>query len=299
MSANWLKQRERGSKLLLVLFVNATRLLGRSTGRLILYPICFYFMLFSRQANRASRGYLQRVYGAPVGWRQVFRHYYDFACVALDRIFLLTGDYRRLNVKVHNAEALLRYLDRQQACILLGGHLGSFEVMRVLGGDRGLAIRILMYEENAAKMRDVINCLNPELARRVIAIGEPETLLRVKEAADKGELIGILGDRVREGDKAVSCNFFGQPARFPAGPLMLASVLKLPVVFGAALYRGGNCYEIFFEELAARVDLDRQQREQELAALMQRYVDRLEYYCRLQPTNWFNFYDVWERADEN
>ncbi len=298
MSAHWLRQRERGSKLLLSLFVTVTRALGRPVGRVLLYPICLYFVLFSRQAARASRLYLTKVMAQPVGMREIFNHYYCFACVALDRIFLLTGRYQNLDVKVHNPEALLRYLDHNQACILLGGHIGSFEVMRVLGGDRGLAIRILMYEENAAKVRDVINCLNPELAQRVIAIGEPETLLKVKEAADQGELIGILGDRVRAGDKSITCNFLGAPAAFPAGPLMLASVLKLPVVFGVALYRGRNCYEIFFEELDPCVILSREHRTEELTLLMQRYVDRLDYYCRLAPYNWFNFYNVWENAHE-
>lgn len=296
MSANWLKQGERGSKFLLNLFVHATRILGRPVGRLLLYPICLYFVVFSRQACLASRHYLGKVLGRPAVFTDVFRHYYSFASVALDRIFLLTGKYQNLNVTVHNPEILLQYLDNNQACILLGGHMGSFEVMRVLGGDRGLAIRILMYEENAAKVREVINCLNPELAQRVIAIGEPETLLKVKDAVDNGELIGILGDRVRAGDKSIACNFLGAPARFPAGPLTLASVLKVPVVFGVALYRGGNCYEIFFEELDAQVDLSREHRTEELTLLMQSYVDRLEYYCRMAPYNWFNFYDVWENA---
>jgi len=26
---------------------------------------------------------------------------------------------------------------------------------------------------------------------------------------------------------------------------------------------------------------------------VQKYVERLEHYCRLAPYNWFNFYDYW------
>jgi predicted LPLAT superfamily acyltransferase len=29
---------------------------------------------------------------------------------------------------------------------------------------------------------------------------------------------------------------------------------------------------------------------------MQRYADRLEYFARLAPYNWVNFYDFWEES---
>ena len=32
---------------------------------------------------------------------------------------------------------------------------------------------------------------------------------------------------------------------------------------------------------------------EELAQIVDRYVARLEHYCRIAPYNWFNFYDVW------
>lgn len=299
MSTGWLSQRERGSRFLLLLFTGSVRLLGRTIGRLLLYPIVFYFVLLAATPRRASAVYLEQVLGRPARFADIFRHFYCFASVALDRVFLLTGRYRQLDVSVHNPEALLKYMDQGQPCILLGGHFGSFEVMRVLGGDRGLAISILMYEENATKIRDVINLLNPELAQRVIPIGEAQTLIKVQEAADRGDLIGILGDRVRAGDKQVRCQFLGREASFPAGPLMLAGVLKLPVVFGAAIFHGGNRYEIFFEPLFEQLHLPRERRQEALQEHVQAYVSRLEHYCRKSPYNWFNFYNVWERHSDD
>ena len=45
--------------------------------------------------------------------------------------------------------------------------------------------------------------------------------------------------------------------------------------------------------LVARV-LDRDRRPEEIQRWMQRYADRLEYYTRLAPYNWFNFYPFWD-----
>ena len=44
--------------------------------------------------------------------------------------------------------------------------------------------------------------------------------------------------------------FLGAPARFPVGPMRMASLLRLRVLFMAGLYLGGNRYRLHFEPLA-------------------------------------------------
>ncbi len=76
--------------------------------------------------------------------------------------------------------------------------------------------------------------------------------------------------------------------------MLLASALKVPVVLCFGLYRGGNRYDIYFELLAECIEISRQDRAKDMASWTQKYVDRLEYYCRLAPYNWFNFYNYWD-----
>jgi len=71
----WLAQRERGSRPLIWLIVKVTLLLGRGVGRVLLYPICTYFLLFSGRARRASRDYLGRALAHPPGWRDLTRQF--------------------------------------------------------------------------------------------------------------------------------------------------------------------------------------------------------------------------------
>jgi predicted LPLAT superfamily acyltransferase len=40
--------------------------------------------------------------------------------------------------------------------------------------------------------------------------------------------------------------------------------------------------------------LNRDHRTEDIARWMHRYVERLEYYARLAPYNWFNFYPFWD-----
>jgi predicted LPLAT superfamily acyltransferase len=154
-------------------------------------------------------------------------------------------------------------------------------------------MKVLMYEENAPIITDVLTKLNPDIANMVIPARLPHTMLQVKDCLDKGGLVGILGDRTIPSDKVVSCKFFGDFTPFPAGPLLLASILNVPVFLFFGLYRGGRRYDIYFELLAERIVIDRQERMRDIQMWTQRYAERLEWYCRLAPYNWFNFYDYW------
>ncbi|MFQ5935232.1 MAG: lipid A biosynthesis acyltransferase [Acidiferrobacterales bacterium] len=297
MSRRWIRQQERGSKSLTWLMIWFSLLVGRVPARALLYPICLYFAVFSQRARRASRQYLELVLGRAVSFVEVCRHYHCFGATILDRAFLLKGRHDIFDLDVHGGSVILERAKKGEGCILLGSHLGSFEVLRTLGvALKNLPISILMYEEHAKKVSDIAARLNPALSKSIIHIGSPDSMLQVKERLDQGGLVGILGDRVAESDKIVRCRFLGKPADFPAGPMLLAASLEVPVVLCFGLYRGGNRYQIFTELLADRVSISRTNRAEDLQRWTQRYADRLEHYCRLAPYNWFNFYDYWASA---
>ena len=138
------------------------------------------------------------------------------------------------------------------------------------------------------------DALNPKIAGTVIAPDRPDTLIRVKESLDAGYFVGMLGDRVFERRQDNAMSIPGAPATFPAGPILLAAMMRCPVILFFGLYRGGNRYEIYFEHFADVIVLDRDRRAEEIQLWMQRYAERLEHYARLAPYNWFNFYPFWD-----
>jgi predicted LPLAT superfamily acyltransferase len=299
MSRSWRGQGERGSAWLIRLIIWITLHLGHGTGRLLLHPITFYFLLFSARARSASRHYLQRVLPHPVRLRDIYRHYHSFSVTILDRIFFLTGRHHHFNIHIHGEELLQQVLQKG-GCLLLGSHLGSFEVLRTLAiAKTDLPVKVLMYENNAEKINAALAPLNPAVAQTVIPIGRPESLFQVQETIAAKGLVGILGDRLSLEEKQVNCHFLGDNATFPAGPFLLAGILHTPVILFFGLYRGGKRYDIHFEILSQDITLGHgEERQRQLALWGQRYADRLEHYCRLAPYNWFNFYDFWAAIDE-
>ncbi len=299
MSRAWFQQAERGSPLALRIILWVALNLGRRASRALLYPITAYFLLFAPQSRRHSRNYLRRALEREPRLVDLARHLHSFAAVILDRVFLLAGQDACLDIRVHNRETFLEHVDSGRGAILLGAHLGSFEALRALAvGKYDFPVRVLMYSDHNQSITQVLEALNPEVAASVIPLGRTETLIQARECLDRGELIATLGDRVAESDKMVACNFLGDTALFPQGPLLLAAVLKVPVILCFGLYRGGNRYDIVFEPFAETLDAPRGQRDEILAQWVQRYADRLEARVREAPYNWFNFYDFWDDASK-
>jgi predicted LPLAT superfamily acyltransferase len=293
-AARWLRQPERGSRQAAHGLIWIATRIGRPVAYALLYPVSVYYIFTTATARRAIRRFLAHAQTAPVTWSMVFRQYYNFGATLLDRVYILQGDQQNFDVTVVGAEQVQQALAGGRGCILLGAHLGSFEIARASAVlPNGTPLRILMHEANASLARELTAYLNPEAAAAVIPAGTPETMLKVKECLDQGGIIGILGDRVLDEQRASRCDFFGQTALFPDSPLRLAAALGVPIVLFFGLLRGSCRYELCFERFADHVVLTAPNRHTELHAWLQRYAQRLEHYCRLAPDNWFNFFDFW------
>ncbi len=295
MSSVWLEQRERSNLAAMRLITWITRAFGQRVGRVLLYPICAYFLAFAPRARRASQDFLGRVNGAPARLLHVFRHFHVFAATLLDRIEMLSGDTSRFDLQVHGLATVERLLERGRGCLLLGSHLGSVEILRAFGErHQKLVINLVMHEGNARSTSSWLRQMAPELAQRIIAPGEAGTLLRVRECLERGEIVAMLGDRSFGSERATRCDFLGTQARFPSGPMLVAAVLGVPVVAFFCLHEGELRYGVHFELIAERVELDAGSRDTAVAPWIERYVRLLEAHARRAPENWFNFYDFWQ-----
>lgn len=296
MSERWEAQVERGSPQMMRVAIWIARHLGRSFTRLLLYPIVVYFLLTGTEARRASTNFLQRALDRPPNLLDNVRHFYTAAAVELDRVYLLGAQIDSIEVTLQRAETVDEVVEQARGCLILVAHFGSFEVMRVAGVmNKNLPIRILVDRQHGLMMTQILEALNPELAAATIDASQrgPQLVLELQQALDQGQVLGMMADRVYGDERSVPVEFLGGTVRLPTSPWILASVLQVPVFLSFGIYRGGNRYDAYFEPLAERISLPRQNREAALRSWAQKYASRLEHHARLAPYNWFNFYDFW------
>ena len=297
--ADWVRHRERGSIVLLRLMAFVSLRLGRTLSRIPLYGIAIYFFLFAPTARRHSRRYLRLALGRRPGAGDRFRQILSFATTIHDRVYLINAQFELFNITIEGESLMHAQSKSGRGALLMGAHMGGFEVMHSLGRhQRGLRVAMAMYEHNARKINATLAAINPRMVADIIALGHIDAMLNIAERLDGGAFIGMLGDRTLGDEPVKEVTLLGERAYLPIGPMRAAAILRCPVFFMAGLYRGKNVYHVVFERIADFSATPAGSRQAAVATAIDRYAAMLDKYCRSDPYNWFNFHDFWREPPQ-
>lgn len=292
---SWYNVRERGSRLGVRLTLHILRFFGYRAAALIVYIVSFYFHLVSPGVRKTFRVFHERAVGHSSWWMS-YVTLKNFSMSVLDRAFVRMGRSDEFSCTIHGEETLLRLKEEGRGVIAMGSHLGSLEVAPEIAKRLGIRVAMLIYEARSSMLYDEFDRINPAFAESVVRV-EPNSvgyMLEVNERFKQGEFIGVLGDRHWPGGASVRLPFLGVEREFPVGGYKMAAVLKAPVIFMIMVKDSLRHYHLFVEELSPSTDVPRKERKEWMNQLAWRYAERLEYFCRQYPLQWFNPYDFWE-----
>lgn len=288
----WTAKAERGSTWLIRLIAWLARAVGRPVCRGLLYPIVLYFVLTDPLARRASREFLRAATGRPARWIDVFGHLYSFAATLLDRVYMAAGEFHRFHVTIEGDALVRSALASGKGCLLLGSHLGSFDLMMLANkAFNGLPVNIMMHLDPRSRVRQIAGIDDSQ--SRIIPLGQPDSFLRAYERLERGEMVAVLADRVDGSGASLDSSFLGKLASFPLGPHVLAARAGVPVILCFGLYEGGADYRIEFVEFGPAAPTS--SHGAMLQPAVDRYASLLEQVARHYPKNWFNFYPFWTK----
>lgn len=302
----WSRHGERGSRFWITFVVWAIRRLGSAPLRFLLPLIALYYCLFDSKARAASRGYLARISRiqgeAPPNLRDVFRHLYTFAELILDRFAVWSGSSAPFEVKLEGREHMRRLMDENRGAMLVGAHLGSFDMLRVIARDAGIPVNVIMYVRNAELINKAFEELDPDSGVRIIDLGtqSAQTAFELRRCIGRGEFIAVLADRLGPSSRRriTRVSFLGDDAAFAEGPFLLANLLKIPVILALALKTGPRQYQVCMENLSDGVSVSGANGRVAVSEQVRRFASRLEHYCLREPNQWFNFFDFWAEGDD-
>ena len=280
------------------------RALGRWPFLLCLYPVVLAYWLGSPLARRSSLEYLRRLHAAEPGlfarrpgWRASLRHFTFFAETLLDKMLAIGGRIPRERVRFSGYEPMLAASRAGEGGIIVTAHMGCLELMQVAATWReGLRVSILVHTANAQRFNQILDRINPEANVRLLQVTDfsPATAMMLADRVAAGEFIAIAGDRVPvAGDRLARATFLGYQAELPAGPYLMAAVLRCPVWLLSCQHEGEG-YHARIELMTKKVALARQDRQAGLDEQAARFADWMTARLRESPYDWFNFYPFWE-----
>ena len=97
---DWTRAPERSNMLALRIMCWIALACGRRVARLVLHPICLYFLLFAPTPRRQIKRYLWRAIGNHAGWSDGYKLLHAFASTVLDRVYFLRGRMDLFDVRV-------------------------------------------------------------------------------------------------------------------------------------------------------------------------------------------------------
>jgi predicted LPLAT superfamily acyltransferase len=304
---HWSALRERGDtsgiSMLYVMYLRA----GRWAFSLLLCPVVAYFWLTAGAARRASHEYLSRVRARlaalgrpPVKALTTLHHFFEFGRSVLDKAAMWGGSFRGAALVLDNPEVFNQIRESGRGALFIGSHLGNLEMLRAYAShEHALKVNALVFSRNSPKLNRFASAIGPRAFENMIEIDTlgPESVVGLQDKIRAGEHIAIAADRVsvRHKERSIHAPFLGAPAPFPEGPFILASLLACPVYLLFCVAEGKG-YRAYIEPFADPLLLPRGKRHETLERIIAQYAQRLEAYCLLAPTQWFNFFDFWEQA---
>ncbi|MBX2951367.1 MAG: lipid A biosynthesis acyltransferase [Leadbetterella sp.] len=283
--------KSKGTVLGYKIFVFLIRKLGIRAAYGLLFFVASYYFLFLRQSNRAIWYYFRkRLNYPPLKARlSVFRSYFTFGQTIIDKIAISAGLRNRFTYEFDGVETLYRLLNDQKGAVLISAHMGNFEIAEYFFSeiDLDFQINLVTIDQEHSAIKEYLESIKKPSIKLILIRDDMSHIFEINEALAKNELVCFTGDRYVKGSKYLSAPLLGEEARFPAGPFMIASRLRVPVVYVYVMKEPDLHYHLYAREAPVK--------HRDAQALLSSYTQSVEGMVEKYPLQWFNYFDFWTK----
>lgn len=290
MATEW-EGKSRGNVLGYRIYIFFLKNLGIGTAYFVLRFIVLYFFLFSWKGSQAIYYYLHKRlgYSKLKSIFNVYKSYFVFGKVLTDKIAISSGLQDRYTFTFDGVEQIEALLAEKKGGILISAHIGNFEVSQYFlkALDSFSQINLVTTDAEHAGIKNYLDQVSSESRVKIILVEEDMThIFKIHTALSNGELVVFTGDRYLAGTKHLTENFMGAAANFPIGPYLLASRLKVPVLFVYVMKASKRHYNFYARRAKVKA--------RDPQALLKEYTESVEWILNKYPLQWFNYFDFWE-----
>jgi predicted LPLAT superfamily acyltransferase len=282
--------KSKGTVLGYRIFVFLIKKAGIKSAYVLLYFVASYYFLFLKKSNRVIFYYFKERLGYSYfkSKKMVFRSYYTFGQTIIDKISISAGMRNRFTYEFDGIEILKNLLAEKKGGVLISAHVGNFEIAEHFFGDIDLdfQINLVTTDLEHSAIKNYLESITQKSSVKFIIIKDDLShIFEINAALANNELVCFTGDRYFEGTKSLSEKILNEEASFPAGPFLIASRLKVPVVFVYVMKEPNLHYHLYAREATVK--------HRDEKALLKEYTQSVENIIHKYPLQWFNYFDFW------
>jgi len=294
--ASW-KGKSRGNLSGYHFFIFLLKHLGLKFSYFFLRFVVLYFVLFVPKARAPIYHYFREMhhFGRLKSIKYVFRNFYLLGQTLLDKVALMAGFTSNFTID-HDGEENLEAMAKTNGGMIIGAHVGNWEIAGQLLERLNTKVYIVMLEAEHEKIKGLLDSVMTKKSMNIIPIKENLShVLAIKKALENKAIIAMHGDRFIEGSKTITGNLLGKDAEFPYGPFYLATKFKAAVSFVGAVKESDTHYRFHSTKpkvySAAR---GKKEHDEAVRKMLNAYLKDVEQELRKHPEQWFNYYYFWQ-----
>jgi predicted LPLAT superfamily acyltransferase len=219
----------------------------------------------------------------------------EFGKVLVDRAVVGILGSKQIKVEFDAKRELLDLLAERNGLVLINAHVGCWQVAMSALEFVNTPVNLLMQHEEDDIDRHYYEHAGIECPYRIIdPRGYLCGVLEMIEVLKRGELLSIMGDRIRTEDRNwVSVDFMGTSVMIPFSAYKLASATGAPIVVLFSYKTGPDSYSLkLYKTIRVPAGLGRGSSVYQ--PFVREFAESLEDFCREHPFQFFNFFDMWQ-----
>jgi predicted LPLAT superfamily acyltransferase len=220
----------------------------------------------------------------------VYWSYFMLGQSIIDKVAVMSGLSKKFTSTSTGSENIVKMAEMKRGAIMLGAHLGNWEIAGHFISRYDTMVNILMYDNDHERIKNYLDSVTGTNKYNIIPIkADLSHVYLMSEALARGETICMHADRFLPGNRTAVMSFMGEDALFPTGPFQLVKALKAPYTFVYGVKTGATHYDFYARTPREANDFA------SIDMMMSDYVSDLESMVRKCPGQWFNYYDFWAK----
>ncbi|MBL7703716.1 MAG: lipid A biosynthesis acyltransferase [Ferruginibacter sp.] len=291
--------KSKGAPLGYRIFVWVLKTFGVLPAYFLLRIVVLYYFFFSFKASRQIYLLYRRKlgYGRLSSLFKLYKNYFLLGQGIIDKVVLMSGIKNNFTFDFDGEENLHKVASMGKGGILLSAHIGNWDVAGHLFKRLQNRINIVLYDGEHEQIKEYLEGVTGKRNMNIIVIkNDLSHIYKISEALSNNELVCMHADRFLEGNKTLTADFLGEPARFPMGPFLLASKFKVPVNYVFAVKESNLHYHLFSSGIK---DYSVFAKNEVMQQMLNEYVGEVEQKVKQYPEQWFNYYNFWEKKKDD